>query len=76
MRIPPPPRFPCCTQVLQQAVSYQRYDKHMREYDGGVHRVSWGFLRLAGPQGAPLLGKLKLQLYEFKNGGGWQQSVF
>eukprot|EP00798_Chlamydomonas_sp_ICE-L_P026075 gene26075-11778_t len=54
-------------EVLQPAVSYRRHAKHKKEFDGGSHRVAWAFLRLAGPQG-PYVGKLKLQMFEFKSG--------
>lgn len=64
-------------QVLQLPVTYRRYHKHVRAYDtaDGAHLVAWGFLRPAGPPPAgpeaprqPLLGRLKLQLYEYKRG--------
>ncbi len=65
-------------QVLQLPVTYRRYHKHARAYDtaDGSHLVAWGFLRPAGPPPSgpeaprqPLLGRLKLQLYEYKRGG-------
>ena len=56
-------------QVLQLAINSHRYHKHQADYDGGVHRVAWAFLRLAGggPPGpgggsGPLLGRLPLQV--------------
>ena len=57
------------SQVLQLAINSHRYHKHQADYDGGVHRIAWAFLRLAGggPPGpgggsGPLLGRLPLQV--------------
>jgi hypothetical protein len=44
-------------ELLQQAVTFRRHEKHAREYDFGVHRVAWAFLRVAGPDGQPHLGE-------------------
>eukprot|EP00955_Chlamydomonas_euryale_P060324 357678-Chlamydomonas_euryale.AAC.14 len=35
-------------ELLQQPATFRRYDKHRKQFDGGVHRIAWGFLRLAG----------------------------
>ncbi|KAG2484321.1 hypothetical protein HYH03_016863 [Edaphochlamys debaryana] len=62
-------------EVLQLPVSYQRFGKHRKLFDpaDGAHLVAWAFLRPAGPPPVepggprqPLLGRLKLQLYEYK----------
>ncbi|GAX80226.1 hypothetical protein CEUSTIGMA_g7664.t1 [Chlamydomonas eustigma] len=53
-------------EVLQPVITYRRYEKHKKEYDGGVHRIAWGFLKVAGPGGKPLLGRLQLQLYKYR----------
>lgn len=44
-------------ELMQPAITYRRFEKHAKEYDGGVHRVAWGFLRPQGPGGQPLLGE-------------------
>ena len=44
-------------EVLQPVINLHRYQKYNKQYDGGAHRIAWGFLRLSGPGGKPLMGE-------------------
>lgn len=58
-------------ELLQLPVTYKRFRKHANAYEAGdgVHLVAWGFLRPGGDgERGPLLGRLKLQLYEYTRG--------
>ena len=62
---PPPQDALLLLEVLQPAATFDHYDS--RKTNGGYRRIAWAFLRVQGPNRGPLIGRLKLQLYEYKS---------